>query len=121
MCRIILMDKLFFLTLTHFVTDFILQGWGIGQNKRMFNKYMLLHVFITSLSFSTVLLFFETDYHKVIISFLIILVSHLTIDVLRQEVIIKNKINTDRRMYWILLGLDQILHVLFIYLSIKVF
>ena len=115
------MDKLFLLTITHFVTDIILHSWGIEQNTKMFNKYMLLHVFITSLSFSVVLLFFETDYNKVIISFLIILISHLTIDVLRQEVIIKNKINTDQRMYWILLGLDQILHVSFIYLSIKIF
>lgn len=110
-----------YLVVTHFVTDFMLQIWGIGVNKKGLNKYMIAHIFITFFTPMVLLLILNFDVSKVfkILSFMCM--SHLVIDVIRQEIHSKYKITPNDRNFWILLGVDQILHVYFIYLGINWF
>lgn len=106
------------LTITHFITDFMLQQCGIGTNKRGFNKYMLWHILITTISFMSVCLFFGFTIKSVIFAGLLTFVTHMTIDVVRQEIHAKYKLGPSDGKFWILLGVDQTLHIIFIYLAI---
>ena len=100
------------------MTDFLLQRWGIGENKRGFNKYMLAHVGITTLFFAFVANYFGMTSANLIFGSILIFISHLSIDVIRQEILAKFKITPKEGIFWNLLGIDQILHIIFIYIAI---
>lgn len=106
------------LTITHFISDFMLQQWGIGPNKRGFNKYMLWHILITTSLFMSVCLFFGFTTKSIILAGLLTFVTHIIIDVVRQEIHAKFKLGPNNGNFWILLGVDQILHVVFLYVAI---
>lgn len=110
-----------FLTLTtiHFVTDFMLQGWGIGVSKRGFNWYMLVHVIITSILPIFPIFLFGYSLQKILLMTLLTFVSHLLIDITKQEINVKYKLNFASNYFWTILGVDQILHILFIFIGIK--
>ena len=112
------MNLLLALTITHFITDFMLQQWDIGVNKRGFNKYMLWHILITTILFMFVCLFFGFTAKSVILAGILTFVTHMAIDVIRQEIHAKYKLGPNSGKFWILLGVDQILHIMFIYIAI---
>ena len=107
------------LTTTHFITDFMLQQWGIGVNKRGFNKYMLWHILITTILFMSVCLFFGFTVKSVVFAGFLTFITHMTIDVIRQEIHAKFKLGPNNGKFWILLRVDQILHIIFIYYCIQ--
>ncbi len=110
-----------YLVIAHFITDFMLQLFGIGTNKRGFNIYMIGHIFITIMLPTLLLFFLNFSINKLILISILIGISHISIDIIRQEILIIFKINPNMRQFWFLLGIDQILHVYFIYLGIQWF
>lgn len=112
------MNEFLLLVIVHFISDFILQKWGIGSNKRGLNKYMILHILITTLCFVFVCLLLGFTIKSTAIAGVLILISHITIDIVRQEIHAKYKLGPNNDWFWTLLGFDQILHILFIYLAI---
>jgi hypothetical protein len=50
---------------------------------------------------------------------ILIAVSHISVGIVRQEILAIFKINSNQKQFWILLGLDQMLHIYFIYLGIQ--
>lgn len=113
------MNMFLILVITHFITDFMLQQWGIGTNKRGFNKYMLCHILITTLLFILVCLFFGFTIISIIVAGFLTFVTHMTIDVVRQEIHAKYKLGPNNGKFWMLLGIDQILHIVFIFYCIQ--
>lgn len=107
------------LIITHLVTDFMLQFWGIGIHKRKLNKYMLGHIFITVLAYFLVCTLYKVSINSIVVTSLIIFITHLTIDVLRQEIHIKYQINPSQGRFWVFLGFDQILHIYFLSVCVK--
>ncbi|KKP55733.1 MAG: hypothetical protein UR48_C0053G0011, partial [Microgenomates group bacterium GW2011_GWD1_33_9] len=106
------------LTITHFITDFMLQQWGIGVNKRGFNKYMLWHILITTFAFIIVCLSFEFTIQSSVFAGILTLVTHFVIDAVRQEIHARYKLGPSNGKFWMLLGVDQILHIFFIFVCI---
>ena len=78
---------------------------------------MLAHVGITTTAFSIVENYFGTSSVNLIFASILIFISHMTIDVIRQEILVKFKITPKDGLFWNLLGIDQILHIIFIYLD----
>ncbi len=109
----------FYLVIIHFLTDFMLQIFGIGTNKRGFNIYMIAHIFITTIFPAIFLLFFNFPINNILVLSVLIAVSHISVDIVRQEILAIFKINSNQKQFWILLGLDQMLHIYFIYLGIQ--
>jgi len=97
----------------------MLQGWGIGIYKRGLNKYMLMHIAITSLFQFFPIFLFGYSLEKAFLVTLLTFVTHLTIDIAKAETYSKFKIGTCNGSYWEILGLDQILHIVFIFVGIE--
>lgn len=113
------MDSLqifFALTFTHLITDFLLQGWGIGPHKYGLNRYMLAHLGITAIGIILPLVFFHLALARILLALAIILLSHLAIDVVRPYLHRRWHITPDNGLFWQLLGIDQILHLTVLYL-----
>ena len=111
------MNKLttfYFLNLAFFVSEFFLQGNVLALKKRGANKYMLYHVVIVTLLFLIPLVGYPLG--KAIIGALITFLTHLIVDMLRVELGKIFKLTPDKYFYWVLFGMDQILHLTAIFL-----
>jgi len=92
----------------HLIADFVLQGSEIATQKRMFNKYMLVHVVSAALLFLLPVFLVTGNFEFKAMTLIFIL--HLIIDVIKKEIdpiITKGKQNR----FFILLGVDQMLHI----------
>ena len=99
----------------------MLQIFGIGIYKRGLNKYMLGHGLITTIVPFILITVLEYPLVNALWFSLLTLFSHITIDISRQEIHSKYKIGPNDSIFWKLLGVDQILHIYFIFLGIQWF
>lgn len=107
------MGLFYILVVTHFIADFILQGNKIAINKRFLNKYLIFHSLTCSLAFLLPLINFPI--RSVVWGFLIIFLTHILIDGLRVEIGRIYKLTPKDYIFWVSLGVDQILHVSVLY------
>jgi hypothetical protein len=107
-----MLTTFYFLIIAHLIGDFILQG-PLAVKKRGFNKYMLAHGGIMAVSFFIPLISYPAG--KVIIGTLIVLISHLIIDAFIVEVKRLLKVDPPKYLFYVFLGIDQILHISILY------
>lgn len=93
----------------HLLFDFGLQTPKEAEEKKGLNSYMLSHAFKTSLAISPAFLFFP--FFKVFLCFLILFLSHLFLDNFRNFLIQILGAKIEKKNWWFVLGLDQILHL----------
>ena len=108
-----MLQTFYFLVVAHFVADFILQGPVISAGKRGFNKHMLLHGVIMSLAFVIPLLGFNLG--RVAVGAFFLFLLHTATDAARGEINRTFKLKSENYFYWVVLGIDQILHISAIY------
>ncbi len=113
------MQLFFILILTHFISDFMLQGNIIGPGKYGFNYYMWAHVTITALINTIPLLIFSIAPNLILISIVIIFTTHLAIDAVRSYANRHFHWGPNDSPFWVILGLDQIFHVVVLYLIVS--
>lgn len=109
----------FFSVILHFVFDFIFQGSKISQNKSRLNKYMLAHGLIMSAAAAFPVWLYSHHLSFTVLAYLWVLISHLTVDIARVELNRKYTTGPTSSLFWKLLGLDQILHVLALFLIFR--
>lgn len=112
------MQLFFALILTHFIADFMLQGNVIGPGKYGVNRYMLTHITITVLTSTIPLLIFRIASSLLWTSLGIIFITHLVIDATRSYLNRRFTWSPNGYPYWAVLGIDQILHVVVLYILI---
>ena len=104
-----------FLLIAHLLTDLSFQGNTIAEEKRLFNKHMLFHIAVSSLTLGAIL-FFTLPPPKATAALLLWSVSHLLLDIVKKEI---DLIKPSWR--WPLIGLDQVAHTLVIFLIAQLF
>lgn len=107
----------FFLSvILHFIFDFIFQGSKIGLNKYRLNKYMFAHGLVMSTAAAFPVWLYSRHFMYSVLAFVWILISHLTVDIIRVELNRKYTQGPVSSLFWKLLGVDQILHVTVLFL-----
>ena len=109
----------FFSVILHFIFDFVFQGSQIGLHKYRLNKFMLTHGLILSTAAAFPVWVYSRSIMYSFLAFIWILISHLTIDIVRVELNRKYTKGPSTSLFWKLLGLDQILHVSALFLVFR--
>lgn len=104
------MISLKLLLISHLIGDFFLQPVSLVKKKNNSIFGLLLHTFIYSLLVIVVLVCFGYIW-EIIISILIVVISHFTIDFLRIKMVDKYKNN--KFSFWCFIA-DQIIHISFL-------
>jgi len=95
----------------HFISDFLLQNNYMAEGKSDSVYILLLHSFVYSILFS----YFEIEY-AIINGCLHFLVDGYTSMLTKHFYMIRN-----RRMFFITIGADQVIHLTFLFLTLKLF
>ena len=106
------MKTFLFLCIFHVVGDYVLQWKNMAEEKAPFNKPFILHALLYALSMTVV--FLCAPFSLAVISWVILSISHMFIDVLRYTV--DQKYGTNRSVKVISFCVDQLLHLSFILL-----
>ncbi|NLX63507.1 MAG: DUF3307 domain-containing protein [Clostridiaceae bacterium] len=97
--------------IAHFLADFTLQPEKLAQKKQQKISYFMVHILIYALVFSFVFLLLGNSF----IPWLIIMLSHLLVDLIRMLIDKKQSSNTSLLISFVL---DQVIHIsiiIFIY------
>ncbi len=103
-----MLQTFYLLVVAHLVGDFILQG-TIAIKKRGLNKYMLAHGVIVTFAFCLPLINYPVK--NAIMGILAVFVLHVLIDISTVEARRWLKVGPKDYYFWIVLGIDQILHI----------
>jgi len=97
------------LIFSHLVADYFLQFSVIAKRKNGFNKYMIIHSFTAAALFFIPL--FNYPFVKSLIGSVIVFLSHILIDNLKNFLCNIFKTTSERSLFYVFTGIDQILHV----------
>lgn len=95
----------------HFVADFVLQNDTMAINKSSNNKWLFIHSLIYALPF-------------VIFGFrfaCVTLLLHFIVDYYSSRATTTLYLNNKRHWFFVTIGLDQVLHINFLILTVQVF
>lgn len=108
------MNLLLVLT-AHFLGDFVFQTESMAQKKRTCIKCFILHCLIYSLFISLTLIWIR-PIDKIIFALIIIVLSHITIDFIKNIVLkmISKRYEDHKRFDFTVFVFDQIIHILII-------
>ena len=104
------MKTFLFLCVFHVVGDYVLQWKSMAKGKAPFNRQFILHALLYALSMAVV--FLCAPFSLAIIAWVILSLSHMFIDFLRNKV--DQKYGTNRSVKVISFCVDQLLHLSFI-------
>lgn len=101
----------------HYIADFVLQTKWIADNKATDISALFIHSLIHGIGTSLVIALMFNDFYLILGCGLLDLFVHMGIDKLK---CIVSKESPRDRMYWIFLGLDQLLHYTFYYALLNI-
>lgn len=106
------MKTFLFLCVFHVVGDYVLQWQNMANKKRPFNRYFIGHILLYALSMAAV--FLCAPFTQAAITWLVLSISHMSIDIIRYFV---DKKYEDKPVTKCLsLSLDQFLHLSLIFI-----